>query len=118
MKFVQKKKYESEINRLSAGSSVMKSSSIKSLLPMLNAEGVLCVGGRLKNAKNQNICKFPYILPDDQLVTKLIVREYHQKSHQGTEWTLSLLRQRYWITKSRGIIKQVRRECVTCKKLY
>ena len=118
IKHVQEEKYGQEIRSLRERSSVPKSSSIRSLLPMLDEDGILCVGGRLKNAKNQEVCKFPCILPYDQPVTKLIVREYHQKAHQGTEWTLSLLRQKFWITRSRGVIKQVRKECVTCKKLY
>ena len=32
--------------------------------------------------------------------------------------TLSLLRKKFWITRSRGIIKQVELKCVVCKKLY
>lgn len=118
IKHVQSQKYEQEVKRLKAGSVIHKSSSIRSLLPMMNEDEILCVGGRLRNMKNQDVCKHPCILPHDHPVTKLIVREYHEKAHQGTEWTLSLLRKKFWITRSRGVIKQVKQRCVICKKLY
>ena len=118
VKYVQRQKFEQEVKKLKSGSVVQKSSSIRSLLPMLDEDGILCVGGRLKHAKSQVVCKHPYILPHDHQVVKLIAREYHEKAHQGTEWTLSLLRQKYWITRCRGILKQVRKECVVCKKLF
>ena len=101
-----------------AGSTVHKSSSIRNVLPMMNEDSVLCVGGRLKNMKCQEVCKHPCILPHDHPVTRLIIVEYHERAHQGTEWTLSLLRNKFWITRSRGIIKQVKHKCVVCKKVY
>ena len=119
IKEVQRKKYAKEIESLKSENKVAKSSSIRNLLPSLNQQGVLCVGGRLRNAKNIEIeTKNPYIMPPEEAVTKLIVKEYHDIAHQGTEWTLSLLRKKYWITKPRRVIKAVRKECVPCKKMF
>ena len=118
LKHVQKKGYEQELKSLMTRRKVQNASSIKSLLPTIDRDGLLCIGGRLKNARSQDVCKYPKILPHDSPVTKLIVREYHERAHQGTEWTLSLLRRKYWITRARGVIKKVRKECVTCKKLF
>ena len=51
-------------------------------------------------------------------MAKLLALHYHKKGHTGLEWTLSKIREKYWITKARRIIKSVIRSCVTCKKLY
>ena len=36
----------------------------------------------------------------------------------GTEWTLSLLREKFWVTRARYVINSVKRNCVVCRKLY
>ena len=118
MKHIQSQVYSKELKNLKAESTVNKSSSIRSLLPMLNEDGIMCVGGRLKIQVKEATCKHPYLIPHDHPTTELIVREYHNKAHQGTEWTLSLLRERFWITKARGIIKRVYKKCTVCKKLF
>ena len=120
IRHVQGKRYEKEVQRLQEKKSVHKSSAIRSLLPMMDEDGILCVGERLKQMKNEEggIPAHPWILPHDEQVTSLIVREYHEKAHQGTEWTLSLLREKFWISRARGIIRRIKKNCVTCKKLY
>ena len=122
LKHVQAEKYDEEIKSLTSGQEIKKSSSIKSLLPILNEDGILCVGGRLKFMKKQDEYAQagvnPYILPHDHVITILIVRQYHEIAHQGTEWTLSFLRRKFWITRSRGIIRKIRQKCVICKKLF
>ena len=80
------------------------------------ADGILVVGGRLLHSALS--CKRPPILPRDHSISRLIVRECHGASHLGTEWTLSNLRMRYWIVGARNVIKQVRRQCMVCKRLY
>ena len=36
--------------------------------------------------------------------------------HSGKEFVLSLLRQKYWIIGARQIIRQIQRQCITCRK--
>jgi len=119
IKHVQQMKYEREIKGLKNNNKVPKSSSIRSLLPILNKDEILCVGGRLKYMKKANINNIhQYIIPHDHPVARLIVREQHNKAHQGTEWTLSLLREKFWITRARGLIKQIRKACTMCKRWF
>lgn len=76
------------------------------------------MGGRLKHAYMPESAKHPVILPHDSKVSQMIVQEMHNDVHLGTEWVLSRLRRKYWITKARKLIKSVKNKCVTCKKLY
>ncbi|KRY81274.1 hypothetical protein T4D_16120 [Trichinella pseudospiralis] len=47
----------------------------------------------------------------------LLVRDEHIRHlHAGVDQTLSNLCQRYWIANGRSVVKQVIKECVTCRK--
>ena len=88
---------------------ILKSSPIFSLRPFFDREGLLRVGGRTQH--------HPIILPHDHVVSQLLARHFHEKSHSGVEWSLSLLRQAFWITKGRRLMTRIVHACVTCKKL-
>ena len=122
IKYVQGEVYAEEIKELKKNQVVKKSSEVRSLMPMINERGIVCVGGRLKNMKGDNQWRqpsmHPMLLPPDHDVTKLIVREYHEIAHQGTEWTLGLIRHKFWITKPRRVIKKVRNDCRVCRRLF
>ena len=107
-----------DIQRLSSGRSLEKSSRVKDLSPYLNDEGVLCVGGRIKHATVGLQSRHPYIIPHKHAIARMIILDLHNVAHLGTEWTLSLLRRKYWVTKARSVIKSVKSGCVTCKKLF
>ena len=118
IKHIQGQLYPSEMERLSNGATLPKSSPLRDLLPMLCDDGIMCVGGRLKHADLPSDRKYPIIIPNKHPVAILIVRHYHNIAHLGTEWTLSHIRSRYWIVKARLIVKQVKKDCTTCKRLY
>ena len=115
---VQGRNFKEEIERLKTGRNVSKSSFIKDLSPELDSQGLLRVGGRIKHAEIDYAARHPCILPGKDPISEKIVRELHERAHLGTEWTLSLLRRNFWITNARRLIKNVKRNCVTCKKLY
>ena len=93
-----------------------KCSRIFNLDPVMN-EGLLRVGGRLENARISQNSKHPVILPKNHHVVTLIVNHYHHISgHSGVEYTLSLIRQNYWIIKGRRTVQTILSRCVSCKK--
>ena len=96
---------------------VKKSDCLAALAPVLH-QGVIIIGGRLRHACIAEMSESPPIIPHDHKVAMLIVREIHNGAHLGTEWVLSKLRQKYWIVNARNLIKCVKRQCVTCKRLY
>ncbi|KAJ8041442.1 hypothetical protein HOLleu_12255 [Holothuria leucospilota] len=116
IKHVQQQHFSDEIARLLTGASVAKSSPLRLLIPFIDQDGLLRVGGRLIECKS--IETRPYILSHLHPVSKAIVNEVHCKAHVGVEWTHSLVRQRYWILKARPLIKRLIHNCVTCRKLH
>ncbi len=119
LKHIQVKCFENECDSLreSKDAKVLKKSSkIYKLDPVLN-DGLVCVGGRLDQAPIGQQAKHPVILPKNHHVVTLIVNYYHKLcGHSGLEYTLSLIRQRYWIINGRPTVRKVLNQCVGCKK--
>ena len=118
IKHVQSVSYSDEIARLSEKLPLHRSSALKMLDPFLDSEGLLRVGGRLRQANSANVSKHAILIPHKHAVAKLISSSFHTVAHLGTEWVVSLIRRRYWITKIRSVVKSVAKSCVTCKKLF
>lgn len=83
IKIVQQQAFPYEIQMLQGEKDIPSSSSLFSLDPIWS-EGLLCVGGRLKQASLCHKIKHPVILPNKSHITKLIVSHFHAKTyHQG-----------------------------------
>ena len=117
VKYVQSKYYHKELKSVQVGQVIAKSSVLFQLSPIIK-DDVLVVGGRMKHAFIGQSSKHPAILPYDHRLSSLIIQDIHGAVHLGNEWILSLLRNKFWIVKARSLIKRVRRNCFTCKKLY
>ena len=109
--------YHETLKDLGEKGHVKKSDRLAALSPVLH-QGVIIVGGRLRHACIAELSKSPPIIPHDHKVAMLIMREIHNGAHLGTAWVPSKLRQKYWIVNARNLIKCVKRQCVTCKRLY
>jgi len=95
---------------------VKKCSSIYKLDSILE-NGLIRVGGRLHNAPIKNDAKHPAILPKKHHVTDLIITYYHRASgHSGVEYTLSLIRQNYWIIGARSSVRNIVNKCFNCRR--
>ena len=116
IKYVQEMKYSSEIRALKAGSNVPLDSSIISLSPVLDSQGVIVVGGRVRQGAWPDARQI--IIPHDHPIASMIASDYHGKAHCGTEWTTAEIRKKFWITKIRVVVKSVSSKCIFCKKFY
>lgn len=96
---------------------VKKTSSLRRLDPMI-INGLLCVGGRMKDIPIEyDYLKHPWIIPKGHCISSLIIHHYHQLSgHSGQEFILSALRERYWIIQGRSAVKRIVRSCFDCKR--
>ncbi|XP_076043877.1 uncharacterized protein LOC143026966 [Oratosquilla oratoria] len=117
LKHVQGRAYFHETKNIEAGKTVLKSSSIYKLYPIL-IDGLLVVCGRLKHAVLNGQAINPVILPHNHRLSTLIVRDYHDSSHVGVEWTFSQVRKKFWIIRGRKLVKRVKMDCIVCKRLY
>ena len=81
--------------------------------------GVLRVSGRISESPSTFDSKHQLILPQNNHVTTLIIRFYHQQlGHCGQEQLLYRLREEFWIIKERATIKRVIGKCIPCRKRY
>ncbi|XP_033761536.1 uncharacterized protein LOC117343299 [Pecten maximus] len=106
VKVVQSEAFHKEIQSLSHGKNIPRNSSILNLDPYLDDDGLLRVGGRLKNSNLLKCQKNPIILPKAHHVSKLTVAHYHQEvKHQGRLFTEGAIRTAgYWIVGCRRFV--------------
>ena len=78
VRFVQRKHFKEELKALQSKGTVMKKSSIYLLEPFLDEEGILRVGGRLRNTPLSEKALHPVIVPKNHQLSKLVVRRAHE----------------------------------------
>ena len=89
----------------------------KDLAPF-EKERVIRVGGRLKHCPLSYDNNHPVLLPTEHIISKLVIKDAHNHvRHAGRERTLCETRRKYWIPRGRNLVKQVVKNCVTCRKL-
>eukprot|EP00102_Acyrthosiphon_pisum_P024198 XP_016661408.1 PREDICTED: uncharacterized protein LOC107884242 [Acyrthosiphon pisum] len=117
---VQKDHFEKELNELnSANGQVSSKSKLFRLRPFLDEEGLIRVGGRLKNALSLGIFqKHPIVLPKDSAYTNLLFqREHEQLLHGGSQAMLASIRLQYWPLNARNIARNTVHRCVKCFRM-
>ena len=102
-----------------AAGRVKRASPLSDLDPFLDHEGIIRVGGRLKNSTLPYPQRHPVILPKRTHVSDLIIGHHHVRvHHQGRNTTLhETRRQGIWIISGRSQVGNYIRRCVNCKRL-
>ena len=93
-------------------------SKLLALKPQLDDDGLIRSDGRLTNAQFISYdVRHPVILPRKSWVTKLIIKDAHEKGNHafGNNQTLAILSARYWIISAREAIQEWERECAECR---
>ena len=113
---VQMHHYPDELSALREGKKVSPSSPLRMLGPSV-MNGLIVATGRLTNAQLPSRTKQPPIIPHEHPMAEMIVRFTHGKTvHSGREYVVAELRRKYWIVGARGLVRQVLRRCVVCKR--
>ena len=96
-----------------------RSSSLYKLDPFLDEDGLLRVGGRLRQSSAPFEVKHPVILPKKGHVTSLILCHYHKSvQHQGRGITQNEVRSNgYWIIGGSSVVSNHISKCVSCRRL-
>lgn len=114
----QQEEFQGEICTLKSGRELPGGSKLLPLKPTLDEEGILRCDGRLSYAD----ClpwktRHPIILPRSHRITKLIIKDSHEKNqHGGTNQVLAQLSSRYWIVSAREAIREWEKECKLCRR--
>lgn len=115
IKYVQSIYYAKEMAKLQKKEEISNKSNILTLNPFIDKNGIIRVGGRLENAILSYEEKHPMIIPYEHHITKLIVRDAHERvMHGGLSSTLAYIRRVYWIPNVKKAIKAEINKCVTC----
>ncbi len=102
---------------LQKGVKLKRSSHFVKLDPIMQ-DGILRVGGRLHRSALPADAKHPVILPKNHHVSNLILRHIHQETgHSGRSYTLSKLRERFWVPQADSVLRRILSKCVTCRKI-
>ena len=118
MKQCQFEVYSSELTHLSSKLPEQKRTTlIRQLRLFLDNDGLVRCSGRIHNAPLSSATKFPLLLPPKHMFTSLVILSTHiQLFHAGTNATLTLIRQKFWIPSGRQCVKSLLRCCATCRR--
>jgi hypothetical protein len=100
LKEVQYEAYQKEICALQEKRLLPSNSSLLTLSPYLDEDGILHVGGRLKASALPVGEKHPILLPGKHHVASILVKHFHEQAeHQGRHITEGAVRKAgFWIT--------------------
>ena len=118
VRLAQREAFCEEYRALRTGKPISKKSQLIKLNPCIDEDGIIRCDGRLKFADFLPYdTRFPIILPRGHWVTKLIVKNYHDRGNHTARvnFTLCQLSERFWIIAAREEIREWDRECNECK---
>ena len=113
----QRQTFDTELTELKMRNKVGNKSKIHNLMPFLDSENIIRVGGRLNRAHIHYNQKHPIILPSRHPLTLLILKSQHiAQLHAGPQSVLATIRLTYWPINAKRDIKYVINKCVTCSR--
>ena len=105
----QKTFFSEEYECLQKNRAIPRNSRLIQFNPILE-DGLIKMSGRV----NKNII----ILPNKSHLTRLLIRDVHISNlHTGSNQTLAILRQKYWVIKGMTTVKAETQSCMTCKRI-
>ena len=120
LRLLQKHYLSEEVNQLSAGVPLAKSSPLSKLDPFIDDHGVLRVGGRISDSLHSFAVRHPAVMPRKSTVTKLYAAFKHAEcAHAGRLTTVNHIRSDGVFLYSQGnrLISSLIHNCVQCSKL-
>ena len=117
LKSCQEDAYPSELVSLKSGAA-SRLTLVRQLRLFVDSDGLIRCGGRIHNAKVSESVRFPYLLPRQHPLTRLIVKDAHENQlHAGLGGTVTHIRQKYWIPTIRQCVRSILRKCVICTRI-
>ncbi|KAJ8685412.1 hypothetical protein QAD02_021205, partial [Eretmocerus hayati] len=114
---VQEDAFPGDYRDLCSKGNVSSQSSLQKLLPFIDTNGLIRVGGRLQNSFLTESEKHPIILPKNHHVTVLLIRKAHACTLHGRYRLVhSHLFQKFWIIQASSTIRRIVRECTICTR--
>lgn len=107
--------FPNEIAKCKRNLAVETRSTLRTLNPFLDNDGLLRVGGRLCNANIPFNTRHPILLPQKCHLAELLIAAAHKRTlHGGPQLTIATLRQNYWVIAARSVVKHHILRCPVC----
>ncbi|XP_076384364.1 uncharacterized protein LOC143262699 [Megalopta genalis] len=116
LRMLQEMYFKTEILALRRQSDPYLHGKLAKLNPFLDQDGLLRVGGRLKNSTLTYSQKHPILLPKSHITTCIIMNEHKNLLHAGAQTTLYSLRRTYWPIDGRSLVWRTIHGCVRCRR--
>ncbi|XP_058839510.1 uncharacterized protein LOC131694986 [Topomyia yanbarensis] len=114
-RLAQRESFPEELANVAEGERVCKASTLKFLSPIIDHNGVLRVGGRLRNANISDSAKHPILLSSKHPLSALLANQCHKALlHAGPQLMLTTLRSKFWILGGRNLVRKTYHKCITC----
>ena len=108
IKHLQRKVFSRELGDLKRKNQCHKGSKLANLLPFLDDQQIIRVGGRLEQSSLQFDAKHQIVLPKSEHLVKLMVQGLHtQHLHAGPQALLAITRQRLWPLHGKQLTKEI-----------
>lgn len=92
-------------------------SKLINVTPLIDKDGIIRVGGRIKLAELPFNTKHPVIVPPHSRLSRALILEAHRAtSHGGNQSMITYIRSNYWIPKLRAELKNFTRRCTECTR--
>ncbi|GFV82380.1 putative RNA-directed DNA polymerase from transposon X-element [Trichonephila clavipes] len=90
-------------------------------IPIVNVfkdnEGIIRVKTKITERKDDPNFIAPILMPSKCLLTTRLIEYYHLKHcHAGVQILMSILREKFWIMKTRKTVREVVMKCVPCRR--
>lgn len=116
VRIAQQESFTEDLKCIQNSKQVKSNSKLKSLAPIM-VDGILRVGGRLRNAAISRDRKHPIILATHHPLTRLIMHFYHKNLlHAGPQLLISAIREKFWPLRARNLARKIVHECIQCFK--
>ncbi|KAK9729045.1 Phosphotyrosine interaction domain (PTB/PID) [Popillia japonica] len=117
VKLCQSSAFATERNCLLQSRPLPKTSNLLSLNPLIDYEGLLRVGGRIRNSLEHYGRKHPILLPSEHKFTQRIIEYEHIRHlHAGPQLVLAAVRNKFWPINGKSTTRKIIYKCVKCFK--
>ena len=118
LKRAQQRDFAKEVQSLQTQQHVAPTSRLRSLTPILDAEGLLRVGGRLKNSNLSKSQQHPIIMDSKStLIQKMFSHKHIHTGHGGPSLLLCHTSKKFYVLGARRLSRSICRNCVTCRRV-
>lgn len=114
-RYIQLVCFASELQTLADNKPCVK--QLQRLSPFLDKNGLIRVGGRLKNSTLDYSQRHPILIPKKHPLVSILVRYFHVSHlHAGVKLTQAAISHKFWIVSARQTIRTEIFKCIPCFK--